>query len=146
MSDAAVFTDTSNVHTYTTADVTTPKTGSNSDIVWHMQFTNPVSSADVTYDGFYNFSMASVTWDPIDDSTPPSKINFDWRDATPSDLAPTSDFDTTLDTAAVQEDGSTSAACTDGEWTTFTAPVDTDGDPQQCTEFWQLGKSGIACV
>ena len=141
LDDPAVTTETTDVFEAeaTAGAVTSPKTGDASDIVWHMQFTNPVSSAVVTYDGFYAFAKAQVKWDG---SAKPEYISYDWRDD-PSDLAPTSDFDTTLDTAAVDADGNAlSPLCTE-DWASEPAPSTTS---KLCTESWNLGNSGIACV
>ena len=123
----------------TAADVTTPVTCKSTDLIWHMQFTNPVAGAVPAYDGFYATSGAAVTWDGTGTAAP-TLIKFSER-SNIIDLIPESDYDQTLDTAAVATD-SVSLGCEAAAW----AEVASAGDSGQCTESWTLGTSGIACV
>ena len=105
----------------------------NSDIIFHMQITNPVSSATVTYDGFYTAATHEITFDG---STNPT-IGMSYHTGLLVDLTPAADgdMDVTLDTA-------TDAGCDNTLWTQEVVA----GYSPACTETWNVGEQGAACV
>lgn len=88
INDAGVFTAATNDYTMTAVDLTSPVNHAKADIIWQMQFKNPVTTDAVQYDGFFAAAKSTVTWDSAATETPPSAIKFEWRDATVSDLIP----------------------------------------------------------
>ena len=79
-----------------------------SDIIFHMQVTNPVSTATPTYDGVYAAMTHVVTFDGATNPT----FAMAWHANIVDDLTPAADgdMDLTLDTTA-------DAGCTDEVWT-----------------------------
>ena len=117
--------------TYTETKSGTPAYA-NSDIVFHMQFANPVTSATPTYDGFHFVATTTITW--TDGSNPTGSIAWDTTADTVQDLVPTGDYDKTLDTGG----------CTSGQAGQYEQVTHPDGN--MCTEFWNIGEEGYACV
>ena len=101
-----------------------------SNIVFHIQFTNPVANDTPVLDGYRKMATFSMT----EASTRPITATLGWSAFTDGiELVPAEDYDyATLD----------SATCSSGNDDLYT---DYDsGD--MCSESWQIGTEGWACV
>ena len=74
-----------------------------SDIVFHLQFKNPVSSETPAYDGLYAVAVTSIAYDGT--NAPTISLAWDQEGTVIADLAPTGDYDTTLDATIESSDG-----------------------------------------
>ena len=89
-----------------------PQDAAPSDLVFHMQFKNPVTTSLPAYDGFYALATTTVTFDitkadiTVDADRP--VIDIDW-DTGIQDLIPNGDYDFTTDLA--YKNGSNATPC-----------------------------------
>jgi hypothetical protein len=95
--------NTKNDYTIAQDATKTPQGAAPSDLVFHMQFKNPVTTSLPAYDGFYALATTKVTFD-ITKDTPAEitgnsvrpAIDIDW-DTSIQDLIPNGDYDFTTD-------------------------------------------------
>ena len=124
----------------------------NSDIIFHIQFANPVSTDTPSYDGFYGVARHSITHSAAD-TTPTLTLSWDTNHVgtTTLDLNPQSDYDLTTDAAQWAVDSGVTNACAGTHsgnsgaeiWSLVDA---SDGADKMCTETWNIGSDAAACV
>ena len=98
-----------------------------------MQIANPVSNSTPSYDGFWTLVEPTVAWGTISD-TSITMTHDSSGQAFPYDLAPASDYDTTVD-----DTGTCTGSSSQWAWD------DTDSK-NKCLTQWRIGSKGIACV
>ena len=128
--DAAWFTGDQDLTGLTSFTETDTSAAGPTDVIFHMQFTNPVTGATPSLDAYY--AAARYT---IDNTATPMTGTMAWEAGVALELVPQADSDYDIATL----DSATCTSKTEDLWTQYDS-----GDI--CTEFWNIGNKGYTCV